>query len=48
MVAGNNSAFSTRVTSSSGTDTYSAIAAAVGALKGPKHGGCKSQSLSNV
>ena len=36
---GNNSAFSTRVTSSSGTDTYSAIAAAVGALKGPKHGG---------
>lgn len=36
---GNNSAFSTRVTSSSGTDTYSAIAAAVGSLKGPRHGG---------
>lgn len=36
---GNNSAFAARVTSSSGTDTYSAIAAAVGALKGPKHGG---------
>ncbi len=37
--AGNNSAFATRVASSSGTDTYSAIAAAVGALKGPRHGG---------
>ena len=36
---GNNSAFTTRVLSSSGTDTYSAIAAAVGSLKGPKHGG---------
>lgn len=36
---GNNSAFATHVVSSSGTDTYSAIAAAVGALKGPKHGG---------
>jgi citrate synthase len=36
---GNNSAFATRVLSSSGTDTYSAIAAAVGSLKGPKHGG---------
>lgn len=36
---GNNSAFATRVISSSGTDTYSAIAAAVGSLKGPKHGG---------
>lgn len=36
---GNNSAFSTHVVSSSGTDTYSAIAAAVGSLKGPKHGG---------
>lgn len=36
---GNNSAFATRVTSSSGTDTYSAIAAAVGSLKGPRHGG---------
>ena len=36
---GNNSAFACRVLSSSGTDTYSAIAAAVGSLKGPKHGG---------
>lgn len=36
---GNNSTFATRVLSSSGTDTYSAISAAIGALKGPKHGG---------
>lgn len=36
---GNNSAFATHVVSSSGTDTYSAIVAAVGCLKGPKHGG---------
>jgi citrate synthase len=36
---GNNSSFATHVVSSSGTDTYSAIAAAVGSLKGPKHGG---------
>jgi citrate synthase len=36
---GNNSTFATRVITSSGTDTYSAIAAAIGSLKGPKHGG---------
>jgi citrate synthase len=36
---GNNSTFTTRVVTSSGTDTYSAIAAAIGSLKGPKHGG---------
>ena len=36
---GNNSSFATHVVSSSGTDTYSAIATALGALKGPKHGG---------
>lgn len=36
---GNNSAFSTHVVSSTGTDTYSAIASAVGSMKGPKHGG---------
>ncbi|MBQ9914511.1 MAG: citrate/2-methylcitrate synthase [Clostridia bacterium] len=36
---GNNSAFATRVVSSSGSDTYSAIAAAIGSLKGPRHGG---------
>lgn len=36
---GNNSAFTTRVVSSTGTDTYSAIASSILALKGPKHGG---------
>lgn len=36
---GNNSAFVTHVVTSTGTDTYSAIAAAIGSLKGPKHGG---------
>lgn len=36
---GNNSTFTTRVVTSSGTDTYSTIAAALGSLKGPKHGG---------
>ncbi|MDR0935660.1 MAG: citrate synthase [Oscillospiraceae bacterium] len=36
---GNNSAFACRVLSSSGTDIYSSISAAVGSLKGPKHGG---------
>ena len=36
---GNNSTFTTHVVTSSGTDTYSAIAGALGSLKGPKHGG---------
>ena len=36
---GNNSTFTTHVVSSTGTDTYSAISAAVGSLKGPLHGG---------
>lgn len=36
---GNNSSFTTHLISSSGTDTYAAISAAVGSLKGPKHGG---------
>jgi len=36
---GNNSTFTNHVVSSSGTDTYSAISAALGSLKGPKHGG---------
>ena len=36
---GNNSSFTTRVITSSGTDTYSAIAGALGSLKGPRHGG---------
>ncbi|MDD4422945.1 MAG: citrate/2-methylcitrate synthase, partial [Eubacteriales bacterium] len=36
---GNNSTFTTHVVTSSGTDTYSVIAAALGSLKGPRHGG---------
>ena len=36
---GNSSTFTVRVTSSTGTDTYSSIAAGIGSLKGPKHGG---------
>ena len=36
---GNNSSFTTHLISSTGTDTYSAISAAIGSLKGPKHGG---------
>ncbi len=36
---GNNSTFTTHVVTSTGTDTYSAIAAAIGSLKGPRHGG---------
>ena len=36
---GNNSTFTTRVVTSSGSDTYSAIAAAMSSLKGPRHGG---------
>ena len=36
---GNNSSFTTHVVTSSGTDTYAAISAALGSLKGPKHGG---------
>ncbi len=42
---GNNSAFACRVLSSSGTDIYSAIAAAVGSLKGPKHGGANTRVM---
>ncbi len=44
---GNNSTFTTHVVSSTGTDTYSAVAASLGALKGPKHGGAnmKVQSM---
>lgn len=40
---GNNSTFATHVVSSSGTDTYSAMTAAVGSLKGPKHGGANNK-----
>ena len=36
---GNNSSFTTHLVSSSGTDTYATIAAAIGSLKGPRHGG---------
>jgi len=36
---GNNSSFTTHVVSSTGTDTYSSIAASLGSLKGPRHGG---------
>ncbi|MBQ5973499.1 MAG: citrate synthase, partial [Oscillospiraceae bacterium] len=36
---GNNSSFTTHVVTSSGTDTYSAVSAALGSLKGPRHGG---------
>ncbi len=36
---GNNSSFTTRVVTSSGTDTYSTVASALGSLKGPRHGG---------
>ncbi len=40
---GNNSTFTTRVLSSSGTDIYSAIGAAIGSLKGPRHGGANAK-----
>ena len=42
---GNNSAFACRVLSSTGTDIYSAIAAAVSSLKGPKHGGANQKVM---
>ena len=42
---GNNSSFTTHVVSSTATDTYSTIAAAVGSLKGPKHGGANVEVL---
>ncbi len=42
---GNNSTFAARVVSSTDTDTYSAIAAAVGSLKGPKHGGANIKAM---
>ena len=42
---GNNSAFTCRVLSSTGTDIYSAVAAAVGSLKGPKHGGANKKVM---
>ena len=42
---GNNSSFTVHVVSSSDTDTYSAIAAALGSLKGPKHGGANASVM---
>ena len=42
---GNCSTFTCRVLSSSGTDTYAAISAAIGALKGPKHGGANLKAM---
>ena len=43
---GNNSTFTIRVTSSTGTDTYSAVASAICSLKGPLHGGANHEVLS--
>ncbi|KIR01208.1 Citrate synthase (si) [Lachnospiraceae bacterium TWA4] len=48
---GNNSTFTTHVVSSTGTDTYSAIAASLGSLKGPRHGGANlkvAQMMENI
>ncbi len=42
---GNNSAFAVHVVASSDTDTYSAIAAGIGSLKGPKHGGANNKVM---
>ena len=42
---GNNSAFACRVLSSSGTDIYAAVSAAVGSLKGPRHGGANKKVM---
>lgn len=42
---GNNSAFTTHVVTSSDTDTYSAISASIGSLKGPKHGGANNKVM---
>lgn len=45
---GNNSSFTTRVVTSTGTDTFSAIAAAIGSLKGPKHGGANHKVMGMI
>lgn len=45
---GNNSTFTTHVVSSTGTDTYAAIASAICSLKGPKHGGANNQVCSMI
>jgi Citrate synthase len=45
---GNNSTFVTHVVTSTGTDTYSAIAAALGSLKGPRHGGANHKVIQMI
>lgn len=48
---GNNSTFTTHVVTSSGTDTYSCVAASLGSLKGPRHGGANlkvAQMIENI
>ena len=45
---GNNSTFTTRVLSSSGTDTYGTLSAAINSLKGPKHGGANIKVMEMV
>lgn len=45
---GNNSTFSVRVLTSSGTDTYSAISAGIGSLKGPRHGGANRKVIEQL
>jgi citrate synthase len=45
---GNNSSFTTHVVTSTGTDTYAAVAAAVGSLKGPKHGGANIEVIEMI
>lgn len=45
---GNNSTFTTRVVTSTGSDTYSAIAAAMSSLKGPKHGGANLKVMTMI
>ncbi|MEA4901993.1 citrate/2-methylcitrate synthase [Desulfitobacterium sp.] len=45
---GNNSTFVTHVVTSTGTDTYSVIAAALGSLKGPRHGGANHKVIQMI
>ena len=45
---GNNSSFTVRVVSSTGTDTYAAVTAAINSLKGPKHGGANLKTMAMV
>ena len=45
---GNNSSFTTHVVTSSGTDTYSTIAASLGSLKGPRHGGANTKVVEMI